>query len=105
MIFDHLGNGLNESLLNNEWAKINNIIKGSQYLKLWLASVLQKPEEHLPYLFLYGPEDSGKSTLQEAISLLISNGVQRADQALISQGSFNAEIEFAVVCAVEETDL
>ncbi len=105
IILDHLGKGLNESLLKNEWAKINNIIKGSEYLKLWLASILQKPEEHLPYLFLYGPEDCGKSTLQEAINLLISNGVQRADQALISQGSFNAEIEFAVVCAVEETDL
>ncbi len=105
LIFDHIGKSLNDGLLKNEWAKINGVTTGKQYLKLWLASVLQKPYEPTPYLFLYGSEDCGKSTLHEAISLLIINGVKRVDTALTSQGSFNAELANAVICITEETDL
>jgi hypothetical protein len=60
----------------------------------------------LPYLFLYSTEqNTGKSILHEALSLLMTSGVVRADSALTNQSSFNGELENAVLCVVEETDL
>jgi hypothetical protein len=106
-IFDHVGAGLNEAVNDHEWCKVNEIITGSDYLKLWVASLFQEPRQHLPYLFLYSKEQqTGKSTLHEALSLLITrNGYARADTALISQSAFNAELEYAVLCVIQETDL
>jgi hypothetical protein len=104
-LFNHIGKSLDEALLNNEWAKTNGITKGSDYIKLWVASVFQKPEEPTPYLFLYGNENSGKSIFHEALSLLVTNGVKRIDNALLSQSSFNGELANAVICVTEETNL
>src|SRR5690606_33656401 len=59
----------------------------------------------LPYLFLYGPQGSGKSIFHEALSLLVTKGIVRADAALISQSGFNGELVSAVLCVIEETDL
>jgi len=39
------------------------------------------------------------------LNLLFTKGYKRADAALISQSGFNAELEGAIVCVVEETDL
>lgn len=104
-ILNHCGQGLNEAVKQNPWAKANGILTGGDYLKCWIASLFQAPTEPLPYLFLYGSQDCGKSILHEAISLLISKGVNRADNALINQSGFNAEIEYAILCVIEETDL
>lgn len=104
-VLNHIGKCLDETLKINPWAKSNGVTKGADYLKCWLASLIQFPSEPLPYLFLYGNQNSGKSILHEALHILIDNGIHRADQALISQSGFNAEIEHAVLCVVEETDL
>lgn len=105
-ILYHVGRGLNEAMSQNKWAKDNGILTGSDYLKCWIASIFQFPARPLPYLFLYGPEASGKSMLHEAISLLISRtGYQRADQALLSQQGFNGELKNAVLCIIEERNL
>ncbi len=104
-IFTHLGKNLDDALINNEWCQQNGVTRGSDYLKCWVASLFQHPEEPLPYLFFYGDEDTGKSSLHEALSMLIINGVKRADTALTSSGSFNGELENAILCVVEETDL
>lgn len=105
MILEHIGHGLNAAIAINPWAKANGIISGADYLKCWLASVIQFPTEPLPYLFLHGPQDSGKSIWHEAISCLISKGVEPAATALINPNGFNAEIETSVICYIEETDL
>jgi len=104
-LLDHCGSGLNESVKTNAWCKANGIVKGGDYLKCWVASLFQEPLEPLPYLFLYGPQNSGKSILHEALSLLLTKGYKRADAALISQAGFNGELEGAIICVVEETDL
>jgi hypothetical protein len=105
MILKHVGKGLDDAIENHPWCKANGIVDGSEYLKCWIASLFQEPTEPLPYLFLYGPQNSGKSILHEAIELLMTAGVHRADSALINQSGFNAEIEHAVLCIIEETDL
>jgi len=103
-ILSHCGAGLDNYLKDNPWAAENGIVTGADYLKCWIASVFQKPEEPLPYLFFYGDQNCGKSLFHEAISLLVTAGVTRADQALTAD-TFNGELEDALVCVIEETDL
>ena len=102
-ILDHVGSDLDKTVLENKWCKDNGLITGADYLRCWIASLFQKPFEPLPYLFLYGSQNCGKSILHEAISLLMTKGYVRADKAL--QTNFNGELKSAIVCVVEETDL
>lgn len=104
-VFNHCGVGLDESVKINPWCQANGIVSGGEYLKCWVASLLKEPLEPLPYLFFYGPQNSGKSIFHEAFQLLTIRGYTRADNALISQSGFNGELENAVLCVIEETDL
>lgn len=104
-ILEHLGKNL-DPYLTTDWCKQNNIIKGSDYLQCWIASMFRYPQEPLPYLFFYSREQgTGKSTLHEAIQLLVTGGVVEANTALKSQGNYNAELESAILCYVEEVDM
>lgn len=103
-VLDHIGKCLDAPLARSKWARRNGILKGSDYLKCWIASLIQHPFEPLPYLFIHSTrQNTGKSTLHEAIALLFDRGCRRADSAL--RRDFNAEIESAVLCIIEETDL
>lgn len=104
-ILNHCGQGLDEAIKGNEWAKQHGILTGADWLKCWIASLFQEPLEPLPYIFFYGNQNSGKSIFHEALSLLIDRGVCRADQALLSGGGFNGELEGKVLCVIEEVDL
>lgn len=104
-ILDHIGNELDEVLADYMWAIRYGIKTGRQYLQLWIASMVREPFEPLPYLFLYGPENSGKSILHEAIGKLITGGICRADKPLTTTGEHNGELANAVLAIVEETNL
>lgn len=104
-VLNHLGMALNDVVKHNEWCNQNNIITGADYLKCWIASMFKEPTEPLPYLFFHGPQNSGKSLFHEMISLLMTRGVARADTALTSSSNFNGELEGAVLCVIEETDM
>ena len=105
LILSHIGQSIDHSVRDNEWGKKNLIQTGEDYLLCWIASIFQQPYLQLPYLFLYGPENSGKSILHEALSILITKGYTRADDALTSNNNFNAELDGAIIAIVEETDL
>lgn len=105
LILEHLGEGLNDSIKSNAWCVANGILTGADYLKVWIASLFKEPREPLPYLFFYGPQNNGKSIFHESLSILVTQGVVRADNALISSSGFNAELENAIIAVVEETDL
>jgi len=105
-ILSHIGENLTRPLKDEPWAVKNNIETGADYLKCWISSMFQFPEEPLPYIFLFGPEASGKSILHEALSMLVTrSGYQRAENALLSTGGFNSEIKTAILCVIEETNL
>lgn len=104
-VLSHVGKSLDVILPTYEWAYSNGINTGADYLIAWIASLFQEPTLPLPYLFLYGPQSSGKSILHESLSELIVNGVVRADNALLSKGNFNAELESAVIGVIEESNL
>ncbi len=104
-LLNHCGSGLTPAVLNDKWCQSNSIITGADYLKCWVASLFQEPLEPLPYLFFYGPQNSGKSSLHEALSLLLTKGYIRADHAIESPSGFNGELENAIVCVIEEINL
>jgi hypothetical protein len=104
-VLNHCGSGLDDAIKEDGWCQANGILTGGDYLKCWIAAVFQHPTEPLPYLAFWGPQNSGKSTFHEALSLLLTRGYVRADAALISQAAFNAELIGAILCVCEETDL
>lgn len=104
-VLDHIGRDLDKPLKGHAWAQKHNVHTGRQYLQMWIAALLREPFDKLPYLFLYGPENSGKSTLHIAISKLMTNGVTSADRALTSDSDFNGELANAVLAVVEEVDV
>ena len=105
LILDHIGLELTPALRNLPWAVENNVRTGTDYLRRWIACAFRAPFQPLPYLFLHGPEDSGKSIFHEALKRLVTKGIVKADRALGGKDGFNGEIENAVICAIEELDL
>jgi hypothetical protein len=104
-ILRHCGRGLDDYVAQDPWCQDAGILNGADYLKCWLACVIQDPYAPLPYLFFYGPQNTGKSSYHEAASLLLTKGYTFADRALTTTSDFNAEIEGQLICVVEETDL
>lgn len=105
-IFDHLGERLTKSVLENAWCEANCIKTGGEYLMCWVASLFQQPERHLPYLFFYsGEQNTGKTSFYEALFLLVTKGYIKANEALRSQGNFSGELANSIICAVEEEDM
>ncbi len=102
-VLNHCGSGLDNAVKEHPWCKSNGILTGGDYLKCWVASMFQYPLEPLPYLFFYGPQNSGKSTFHEALTILVTHGVVRAQSALTSD--FNGELANAILCVVEEMNL
>lgn len=106
LVLEHCGSGLDDTVKEHPWCKMNGLKTGGEYLMCWIAALFQHPEEPLPYLFLYSQEqNTGKSIFHEALSLLTTKGYQKADLALTSQSGFNGELEGAIICVVEEVDL
>lgn len=107
MIMEHCSGSFNSAIPQNEWCNDYGIYSGYHYLLAWIASLFQYPLEPLPYLFLYGPQNSGKSSFHEALAILLrgNKGYARADVALTSRQHFNGEIEGAIICVVEEVNL
>ena len=102
-ILGHIGQDLDAPLRELGWAREAGIKTGSQYLLCWIASLLRYPLEPLPYLFLYGPENSGKSIFHESIALLMTKGCVPAERALTSE--FNGELANCILAYVEEKNL
>ena len=104
-ILEHTGASLDKPLKGLPWAQEANIRCGADYLRCLFACILREPFEPTPYLFLHGPENSGKSILWEAFSLLVTRGVVKADRALTNQNDFNGELAGAILCVIEEKDI
>jgi len=104
-VLNNLGSGLDNVVRENSWCRNNGIITGADYLKLWIASLLQKPTKPLPYLFFYGSQNSGKSLFHESLSELFDRGSIKADVALTDARAFNAELNGAILCIVEEVNI
>lgn len=104
-ILTHCGSELNSHVSKLKWCKEWGIFSGKDYLTAWIACLIRYPFEPLPYLFLYGDQNQGKSILHEAITLLMTRGVEKADRALTNQNDFNGELANAVLAVVDEVNV
>ena len=104
-ILAHTASDLDAGVKANKWCKDNGINNGADYLRYWIAFMFRDPYCKLPYMFFFGPQNSGKSIIHEALSMLVTKGVVLADEALKSKSGFNGELAGAVLCVVEETNL
>jgi len=104
-ILDHCGQSITSAVEKDTWCQLNDVSTGADYLKLWTASLFQQPLKQLPYLFMFGNQDSGKSSFHESLNLLLSKGYMLAERTLRKKDSFNGELAGQVLCAVEEVDL
>lgn len=106
-VLTHVGGSLDSAINADTWCQNSGIRNGHDYLLYWCAFLFRDPLKKLPYLFFHGPQNSGKSSFHEALSLLFEKkrGYADAGQALTSQGNFNGELLNAVLCFVEEIDL
>ncbi|HZZ82325.1 MAG TPA: primase-helicase family protein, partial [Gemmataceae bacterium] len=104
-VLRHLGQDIDDHIGTLEWAQQCGIRHGGQYLQAWIACLMREPLIPLPYLFLYGAQNNGKSTLHESVQLLMRGGVVNAKNALITQNEFNGELENKVLAFIEEVDL
>jgi len=85
MIFNHLGKGLDDAVAPDSWCRMNGVTRGATYLLYWCASMIQQPAQSLPYLFLFGPEETGKSSLHNALGFLMSKGHVEGRNSLLTQ--------------------
>jgi hypothetical protein len=104
-LMEHCGVELNEYLMELPWCKDWGIVTGGDYLTAWVACMFQNPFGKLPYLFMYGPQNSGKSSFHECLDLLLTKGVEKADRALTSEQGYNGELAGAVLAVVDEVDI
>jgi len=101
----HCGIELDQLIPNLPWCKEWGIENGGDYLTAWVACMFQNPYGKLPYLFFYGPQNSGKSSFHEALALLVTKGVCKADRALTSKSGYNGELTNAILGVVDEVDI
>ena len=70
MVLAHLGQYLAPYVQADEWCESRGIRSGAQYLLVWIAIMVQQPDRHLPWLFLVGPQDHGKSALADMLFVI-----------------------------------
>lgn len=101
----HVGASLDDIVKLDEWCVRNAIRTGYAYLFAWCASLMQSPEKPLPYLFLWGSQNTGKSLFHEALRLLFVDGVgvREVSKALTNE-RFNEQLRGVVLAVVEEID-
>lgn len=104
-VMNHCGSDLDQYIPHLEWCKDWGIKIGGDYMKAWTACLLRHPFLKLPYLFMYGPQNSGKSMFHEAIALLVTRGVVKADRALTSSSGYNGELVNAILGVIDEVDI
>ena len=105
LVLEHCGRYLTPQLRQQDWTSEFNIATGGDYLKAWIACLFRHPFDKLPYLFMYGPSGGGKSIFAEAVDLLVTCGVDGADNALTNPQGFNGELAHSILGVVDETNL
>jgi hypothetical protein len=91
-LFEHIGHQLTPMLRELPWAIDANVRTGTDYLRAWVACAFRDPFQPTPYLFFFGPENSGKSIFHEALQLLVTKGVVQAKRPLEGRDGFNGEL-------------
>jgi hypothetical protein len=104
-VMEHCGAELTAYIEHLPWCKDWGIKTGGDYLTAWVSCMFQNPFGKLPYLFMYGPQNCGKSSFYESLELLVTTGVQKADRSLTSKEGYNGELANVVLAVIDEVDI
>lgn len=105
LMLNHIGQSWDEPLRNDVEMQKYGINTGADYLRAWIACMIRFPESPLPYIFLVGHQNTGKSLVHEVLRECIVNGVVHGGNAITSGSGFNGEFEGKILAAIDETDL
>ena len=105
-VLAHCGRGLDDAVFNDPWCRRQNIMTGGDYLLWYVAKMFQDPRQRLPYLFIFGPQNVGKSTLPRACRMLMRDRRGAPDLSrVLRKDDFNHKMFGAVLCELTEVDL
>jgi hypothetical protein len=103
MTLSHTFSGLDNAIGMDPWCQQYGVHTGRDYAILWVASMIRKPFDRTPYLFLVGDEDCGKSTFHESLTHIISpNGIMNATSMIGGKDMFTGPLRHAVLAYIEE---
>ncbi len=106
LILEHNGEGINGEVAENPWCMQNGITTGAAYLRLWAASLVQRPKHPLPYLFFWSRENNtGKSSFHRALAMLIEGSDGATDVHLALTEKFNGDMAGCVLGYIEDKGL
>ena len=90
----------------NTWLKVIRHCCGdeTEFMVDWIRGLILNPEEDRPYLYFWGPQECGKSTIHYAIGLLLGRGQYRSVSGLLKSPYWpNYAVMFdTTLCVVEE---
>lgn len=105
-IFAHLGGDLDHAVFNDPWCQSHNVKTGADWLKLWAASVFQRPKLHTPALIFWSVEqETGKSTFQRCLGMMIQGADGTVDIYNALMEKFNDALAGCVIGYVEDKEL
>ena len=106
LILSHNGEGLDEVVADHPWCAQHGIKCGADYLRMWAASLVQRPKHPLPYLFFWSERNNtGKSSLHRALSFLIEGDDGATDVHLALSEKFNGDMAGCVLGFIEDKGL
>jgi len=105
-VLNRLGFHLDRRVYWNRTCQQLGVRTGGDYLRYWIAATILHRDIYVPYLYLYGPQATGKSLFHEAITLLMPrwNTVRRCDRLLSSTSMWNTAFTDMRVGVIEGTD-
>lgn len=106
LILEHNGQDLDDAVKKDEWCQKWGIKTGADWLRLWAASVFQKPKQKLPALFFWGiANNTGKSAFHRTLGKLIQgdDGITDIHSALTEK--FNQSLAGCVLGYIEDKKL
>jgi hypothetical protein len=103
LILGHNGQDLDEAVKKDKWCQQWGVKNGADWLRLWAASVFQKPKQKLPALFFWGvSNNTGKSAFHRTLGKLIQgdDGITDIHDALTEK--YNLSLAGCVIGYVED---
>jgi hypothetical protein len=104
-VLEHCGQSLTSAVQQHQWCRKHGLKTGADYLLFWAASLIQRPQEMLPWLFFYGLQNSGKSAFHEMLEVLMKRGYRKIDKVFTRDSTFSGELAGTILGVVEEADL
>ncbi len=105
-LLSHLGASLTKPINDAHPALVREgIITGGLFLQAWYAVILRMPSFRLPYLFLTGLQNVGKSLFFEGFEVLLKDKLGSVDSYLAVTEQYNGQLRNSVLNYIDDQRL